>query len=574
MLPLALLLGLLAFAHSHSSLDRLSIASARSFREVAALNALQATLPSLPVQLDASFTLSASLLPTARSASGLVPVTVAWSSPSPAERDAIALHCTGDPLTVGDYFNLTGASGSFPVPLVHGTGCRFEFRYIQGGLGTAAARVTAITPAPALGADSDPVGTRLSYGDAAGDVLLTFASLTNSSTAPGYVSVGLAPGGPYAQHFGTAPPTTYHPQDLCHAPANTSSITSYIFPGYFHTATLRLSPGTRYYAIYGHAGSPPAPETTFVTRSLPTPGQPTRFAAFADSALYPVFPGTVTTIDNINALDSDEGPIDFVTVTGDLGYSEGSTVLWAMWAAFLYPVSSRIPTLVAVGVSAVPSLPHSSQRPTQRPAHCPSLTPPPLPPSRPTHPTQNHETNVNVCYSRNPIAQQSLWQGPTAANPYGDDSGGEGGIPTLVRYQGPSNGQGIHYYSVEAGNVHFVHFSSEHDYTAGSPQRAFLERDLRSVDRSATPWLVVGMHRPMYNSRDDGDWSINMGMRAALEELFVEAKVDLVLSGCVLAAAGDGACRRPPLSLTGTTPPLPPLLGTTTTTSAPPLCAT
>lgn len=39
------------------------------------------------------------------------------------------------------------------------------------------------------------------------------------------------------------------------------------------------------------------------------------------------------------------------------------------------------------------------------------------------------------------------------------------------------------------------------------------------------------MHRPMYNSRDDGDWSINVGMAAALEPLFLEAKVDLVMSG-------------------------------------------
>jgi hypothetical protein len=39
------------------------------------------------------------------------------------------------------------------------------------------------------------------------------------------------------------------------------------------------------------------------------------------------------------------------------------------------------------------------------------------------------------------------------------------------------------------------------------------------------------MHRPMYNSRDDGDWTINLGMRAQLEALFLETGVTLVLSG-------------------------------------------
>jgi hypothetical protein len=124
-----------------------------------------------------------------------------------------------------------------------------------------------------------------------------------------------------------------------------------------------------------------------------------------------------------------------------------------------------------------------------------------------------------------------MWQGPTPSNPYGDDSGGEAGVATFYRYRGPSNGLGVLWYSFDIGSVHFVHWSSEHDYSAGSPQNEFLHKDLLSVDRSLTPWLVVAQHRPMYNSRDDGDWSINQGMVIALESLFVQAKVDLVISG-------------------------------------------
>jgi len=354
------------------------------------------------------------------------------------------------------------------------------------------AHVVAMTPPLKLGSDSDPVGTRISFGEDEGTIIFTFSSLTNSSLAEAYVSVGTSSGGPYTMNFTAEAATTYTASQLCHAPANISGINSYIFPGYFHTTVLPLSPGTRYYAVYGHRGSPPAPETTFRTR-LVDPSKPTRFAAFGDSALYPVFPGTVTTIDSINAVDADVGEVDFTAVIGDLAYAEGSTVLWTLWAAFTFPIASRIPFLVTVG---------------------------------------NHETNVLSCFSKEPIAHQALWQGPIPTeNAYGDDCGGEGGIPTLVRYRGPNNGQGTHWYSFNAGNVHFTHFSSEHDYRAGSAQRLWLAADLASVNRSRTPWLVVAMHRPMYNSRDDGDWNINMGMRAELETLFLVSKVDLVLSG-------------------------------------------
>lgn len=144
----------------------------------------------------------------------------------------------------------------------------------------------------------------------------------------------------------------------------------------------------------------------------------------------------------------------------------------------------------------------------------------------------NHETNVapGSCFSTNPISQQGAWPGPTATNTYGDDSGGDGGLSTYVRYRAPSNGQGSHWYSFDAGNVHFLHFSSEHDYRVGSPQRAFIERDLAAVDRSLTPWVIAAMHRPMFNARDDGDWSINQGMAAELEATFLSAKVDMAIS--------------------------------------------
>ena len=56
-------------------------------------------------------------------------------------------------------------------------------------------------------------------------------------------------------------------------------------------------------------------------------------------------------------------------------------------------------------------------------------------------------------------------------------------------------------YSFDYGSVHFVMMSTEHDYRKGSRQYTWLEKDLKSVDRNKTPWLVLGGHRPMYSSQ-------------------------------------------------------------------------
>jgi hypothetical protein len=45
-----------------------------------------------------------------------------------------------------------------------------------------------------------------------------------------------------------------------------------------------------------------------------------------------------------------------------------------------------------------------------------------------------------------------------------------------------------------------ITLSTEHSLEIGAPQRTWLEAQLASVNRTAFPWLVVAMHRPMYTS--------------------------------------------------------------------------
>jgi predicted phosphohydrolase len=61
-----------------------------------------------------------------------------------------------------------------------------------------------------------------------------------------------------------------------------------------------------------------------------------------------------------------------------------------------------------------------------------------------------------------------------------------------------------------------------------------LKRDLAGVDRRRTPWLLALLHAPWYNTneahQDEGE-----SMRAAMERLLYEARVDVVFAGHVHA---------------------------------------
>ncbi|KAG1677551.1 hypothetical protein FOA52_014449 [Chlamydomonas sp. UWO 241] len=109
------------------------------------------------------------------------------------------------------------------------------------------------------------------------------------------------------------------------------------------------------------------------------------------------------------------------------------------------------------------------------------------------------------------------------------NSGGSGSSDSLAPQDNPP-----FWYSFEYGPVHFTVLSTEHDVSPGSTQYAWLQADLQSVHRCATPWLVVLQHRPMYVVfPHKSNLIVGDHLREYLEDLFLEYKVDLVLSGHV-----------------------------------------
>ncbi|CAK7334431.1 unnamed protein product [Dovyalis caffra] len=65
-----------------------------------------------------------------------------------------------------------------------------------------------------------------------------------------------------------------------------------------------------------------------------------------------------------------------------------------------------------------------------------------------------------------------------------------------------------------------------------TPQYNWLEQEFPKVNRAETPWLIVLLHSPWYNS-NNYHYMEGESMRVMFEPWFVKNKVDLVLAGHV-----------------------------------------
>jgi hypothetical protein len=101
---------------------------------------------------------------------------------------------------------------------------------------------------------------------------------------------------------------------------------------------------------------------------------------------------------------------------------------------------------------------------------------------------------------------------------------------------GSSNSDSPMWYSFDHGLAHYVMFSTEHDYNAGSPQYNWLINDLQKANdnRATVPWIIAVGHRPMYCSNAYVSCS-ETGVQSALEPLFLENKVNIAFWGHVHA---------------------------------------
>ena len=315
--------------------------------------------------------------------------------------------------------------------------------------------------------------------------------------------------------------STYFAEDMCGAPANSTGFKS---PGTILTAVMTgLEPNTPYYYVVGDEEAGTTSEL-FSFLSPPGPEDTVKMLAFADVGAYNedfahnfgYWYATYGLLEEFYALGSiqytalqavmtvvgqqglEDGAIyaywrlgeaagsgEFHSAwhNGDLSYARGLAWEWDTFGHLMEPITSLVPTMYTPG---------------------------------------NHEYD---------------WEGaPGNIYPGAQDSGGECGVPYRERHFMPAADFEGQWYSLDHGPVHFLQLNTEVDYSINSSQWRFVVDDLERVDRSVTPWVVVGFHRMIYTDQYDGqDPASSQGaaeaLREAFEDVFALYGVDMTWQG-------------------------------------------
>eukprot|EP00949_MAST-11_sp_MAST-11-sp1_P001728 g1728.t1 len=282
--------------------------------------------------------------------------------------------------------------------------------------------------------------------------------------------------------------TTYGAEDMCGPPANVSK--GFEGPGIIWTADMDLRNiplGTKVYYSFGSGNASSSSSSRSPVYSFQHGVKDkleTTFIGYGDM-------GSASEIDrnSTSIILSHLSDVDFVLHVGDISYAQGRSDVWNRWFEEIEPIATAVPYHVCLG---------------------------------------NHEYD-------DPKQRYKPWFWT-----FGKDSGGECGVPFDRRFNMPGPkardgdllpGSTNIFHSRNVGLVHFVVISSEHNASVGSEQIEWLVQDLQSVNRTETPWIVFGQHRPFYDNSVARFLPEDKAMRNVLEGIMIKFKVDLVLFG-------------------------------------------
>jgi len=282
---------------------------------------------------------------------------------------------------------------------------------------------------------------------------------------------------------------------MCGSPANT---TGWRDLGLIHTAPLEgmtaLANKKVYYSFGDEVTNDFSKEYVFNVPPIPgtqPPSRPTTAILYDDLGRgsedmtytwYEYGRPSLYTMQRVGA-EIAAGSVDVVYHGGDISYATGYIAVWDFFMEQLSPLASGALYLTTVG---------------------------------------NHESDY---YN-------------TASMYSNADSGGECGVmtTTLLPLPAPATTDKP-WWSYKVGLMHFIGISTEHNYTVGSEQYLWLENDLKSIDRSVTPWVIFGGHRAMYlnsnytTAATSSDGYVSALMVEHIEPLLWKYKVNLGFYG-------------------------------------------
>ncbi|CAB9510615.1 Probable inactive purple acid phosphatase [Seminavis robusta] len=356
-------------------------------------------------------------------------------------------------------------------------------------------------------AHKTPTAIHIAFGDTLDEMVVQFTT--------GYLN-----GTPVVQygidsldHTAKGQSHTYTNEDMCQEPATRREPGKYQPPGIMHVVRLQeLAPNMTYQYRVGleEAAQDDNQEfhqeitwsDTYSFQSAPVvagDSPPFSFLVYGDQGCPALGWGDGGVWTSAMAARELHGsrPIRAVHHFGDLSYAVGVAHVWDEWFHMISSFTPHVPLMIGVG---------------------------------------NHEYDHTEGGSggKDPSGvNSSAGYHPYWGN-FGHDSFGECGVPTANQFTMPRSkgSNGVFWYSYNMANVHTIMLSSEHDLAPGSIQHLWLEQDLKSVDRSLLPWVILEIHRPFYEAElDTKDYRVGVELRVELEELLLKYNVDLVLGG-------------------------------------------
>ncbi|KAL6603975.1 hypothetical protein ACP70R_044336 [Stipagrostis hirtigluma subsp. patula] len=242
--------------------------------------------------------------------------------------------------------------------------------------------------------------------------------------------------------------------------------------GYIHNCTLtNLEPGRKYYYTIGFGIFQKRRTFNFTTPPKPGPDVPFKFGIIGDLGQ------TFESNNTLSHYQANKG--DAVLYLGDLSYADYYEPIdqkrWDTWGRFIERSAAYQPWLWTVG---------------------------------------NHEEELDEAHNETVAFKSFTHRYPTP-------------------YQAAGSSEPF-WYSVKLASAHIIVLACYSDYSEGSSQWRWLQAELKRVDRKTTPWLIVLMHAPWYNS-NTAHYREFEDMRVQFESWLVNAKADVVLAGHVHA---------------------------------------